>query len=172
MHWESSDGWSDWSTVAWHRAALVEAQTMNCRQRASAQHDHDIHLNLARPLCYLFYKVCVCVWCKNNTNGLIFILGESDVMEVLNLLLAAEVEGMSYFQFLPTVKWEERWSLVQYPVLFVRVSPAKIMLAVLKARKKKPWLRRVGVSRLQGCQVLLFFYNIVWSVLFLTRCIE
>lgn len=64
---------------------------MNCRQRASAQHDHDIHLNLARPLCYLFYRVCVCD--ANNTNGLIFILGESDVMEVLNLLLAAEVEG-------------------------------------------------------------------------------
>lgn len=41
-----------------------------------------------------------------------------------------------------------------------------------KRRKKKSRLRREGMSRLQGCQVLLFFYNIVLSVLFLPRCIE
>lgn len=55
-------------------------------------------------LCYLFYWVCVCG--ENNTDGLIFILGGEGIISLH--LIAAEDEGMSYFQCLPTVKCEER----------------------------------------------------------------
>lgn len=63
VHWESSDSWSDWSTVAWRRAALVEAQTMNCKQRVSALTGYlDITTTCIWiwPVIYLTVCMCMC----------------------------------------------------------------------------------------------------------------
>lgn len=163
VHWESSDSWTAaedvWSTVAWRRAALAEAQTTNCRQECAGFDRwtwpwHTFELGLIS----LFILQGMCG--ADNRDGLIFILGEREVTHVLCIWRQPKTTGT--FQFLPTVKWEERWSLVQYPVLFVSASPAGAINNVGSHGCEE----RVC---LQGCQVLLFFYNIVSSVLFLNK---
>ena len=162
-----------WGAVAWHRLRHGGRSEDELRHQALTIHDDDdpdIHLNLARTFLFilqgvcvslfvcLFVCLCVCV-CVVQTakSDLIFILGKREVTP--SRVIASEVERTSYFQFLPTVKREERWSSVgtSRSVQVCHLSVPKC--EGFKRRAKKQWTE-VTMLRLQGCQVLLFFITV------------
>lgn len=159
MHWESSDSWPAaedvWSTVAWCRVALAAAQMINCRQSASALTiDTDMTMTYiwVWPDLFVIYFTG-CVWCKQHRWPTIYfrwerhdvssLLWSQPKMRGLSVSADCEVRGMGTPCTAPCS---------------VCVSSAG---AIKKCRKPEETLC------LQGCQVLLFFYNIVLSVLFL-----